>query len=79
MFTPDGPGGIFGLYVLPGTNLHRVLLNEFMTVRISLSFLVVSLTLYAKDFVLGLAISACLDPTNHFIPPAAAPWVIGFT
>jgi glycerol uptake facilitator-like aquaporin len=62
MFTPDGPGGVFALYVLPGTNLHRVLLNEFMT-----------------DLVLGLAISACLDPTNHMIPPAAAPWVIGFT
>jgi len=38
MFTPDGPGGIFALYVLPGTNLHRVLLNEFMTVSISHSF-----------------------------------------
>ncbi|KAG9315326.1 aquaporin-like protein [Chiua virens] len=62
MFTPQGPGGIFALYVSPGTNLHRVLLNEFMT-----------------DFVLGLAISACLDPTNHFIPPSAAPWVIGIT
>ncbi|KAG8213007.1 aquaporin-like protein [Butyriboletus roseoflavus] len=62
MFTPAGPGGIFGLYVSPGTNLNRVLLNEFMT-----------------DLVLGLSISACLDPTNHMIPPAAAPWVIGFT
>jgi len=34
---------------------------------------------FMTDLVLGLAISACLDPTNHFIPPAAAPWVIGFT
>lgn len=32
MFTPSGPGGIFALYVSPGTNLQRVLLNEFMTV-----------------------------------------------
>ncbi|KAH0833311.1 aquaporin-like protein [Lanmaoa asiatica] len=62
MFTPNGPGGIFALYVLPGTNLRRVLLNEFMA-----------------DLVIGLAISACLDPTNHMIPPAAAPWIIGFT
>ncbi|KAI9566779.1 aquaporin-like protein [Boletus coccyginus] len=61
MFTPGGPGGIFALYVSPGTNLQRVLLNEFMT-----------------DLVIGLAISACLDPTNHMVPPAAAPWVIGF-
>jgi len=62
MFSPDGPGGVFALYVLPGTNLNRVLLNEFIT-----------------DLVLGLAICACLDPTNQFVPPAAAPWVIGFT
>ncbi|KAF8554379.1 aquaporin-like protein [Imleria badia] len=62
MFSPSGPGGIFALYVLPGTNLLRVLLNEFMT-----------------DFVIGLAMCACLNPTNHMIPPAAAPWVIGFT
>ncbi|KAG8213009.1 hypothetical protein J3R82DRAFT_11397 [Butyriboletus roseoflavus] len=55
-------GGIFALYVLPGTNLHRVLLNEFMV-----------------DFVIGLSISASIDPTNHMVPPAAAPWVIGFT
>ncbi|KAH0833437.1 aquaporin-like protein [Lanmaoa asiatica] len=79
MFTPDGPAGIFALYVLPGTNLHRVLLNEFMTVRVSCFPPAARLTLYAKDLVLGLSISACLDPTNHMIPPAAAPWVVGFT
>ncbi|KAF8135054.1 aquaporin-like protein [Boletus edulis] len=62
MFTPDGPAGAFALYVLPGTNLYRTLLNEFVT-----------------DFVIGLAISTSLDPTNHMVPPAAAPWVIGFT
>lgn len=62
MFTNVGPAGIFALYVLPGTNLHRVLLNEFVT-----------------DFALGLAICGCLDPTNYFIPPAVAPWLIGFT
>lgn len=37
MFTNVGPAGIFALYVLPGTNLHRVLLNEFVTVRASFS------------------------------------------
>ncbi|KAI0785555.1 aquaporin-like protein [Abortiporus biennis] len=29
-FTPQGPAGIFALYVLPGSNLKQVLLNEFM-------------------------------------------------
>ncbi|KAG6330924.1 hypothetical protein ID866_8164 [Astraeus odoratus] len=62
MFTNVGPAGVFALYVSPGTNLHRVLLNEFVT-----------------DFVLGLAICGCLDPTNYFIPPAVGPWVIGLT
>jgi hypothetical protein len=32
MFSSSGPGGVFGLYVMPGTNLHRVLLNEFVMV-----------------------------------------------
>lgn len=31
IFTPQGPAGIFGLYVMPGSNLGRVFLNEFMT------------------------------------------------
>jgi glycerol uptake facilitator-like aquaporin len=31
-FTPNGTGGIFALYTLPGANLSRVLLNEFVTV-----------------------------------------------
>jgi len=30
------------------------------------------------DFFLGLVIWGSLDPTNFFVPPAAAPWVIGF-
>ena len=30
MFTPNGPGGIFGLYVNPGSNLGYVVLNEFV-------------------------------------------------
>ncbi|KAI6115624.1 aquaporin-like protein [Pisolithus croceorrhizus] len=34
---------------------------------------------FMSNFVLGLAICGCRDPTNHFIPPAAAPWIIGFT
>ncbi|KAG7087155.1 hypothetical protein E1B28_013135 [Marasmius oreades] len=31
MFTPNGPAGAFGLYVLPGTNLVKAFLNEFIT------------------------------------------------
>ncbi|KAJ7907658.1 putative aquaporin 2 [Mycena leptocephala] len=30
-FTPNGPAGIFGLYVLPGSNLGQVFVNEFVT------------------------------------------------
>ncbi|KAG1747223.1 aquaporin-like protein [Suillus paluster] len=60
MFSSSGPAGVFGFFVAPGTNLHRVFMNEFVT-----------------DFVLGLVIWGCLDPTNHMIPPAAAPWLIG--
>jgi len=33
----------------------------------------------SKDVVIGLAICGCLDPTSYLIPPAAAPWLIGFT
>ncbi|KAI0745100.1 aquaporin-like protein [Earliella scabrosa] len=29
MFTPNGPAGAFALYVMPGSNLGRVFLNEF--------------------------------------------------
>ncbi|KAF5390064.1 hypothetical protein D9757_003778 [Collybiopsis confluens] len=31
LFTPNGPAGAFGLYILPGLNLGRVFLNEFVT------------------------------------------------
>jgi len=58
-FTPQGVAGIFALYVLPGSHLGNVFLNEFVS-----------------DFVLGLAIYACLDPTNVLVPPAASPWII---
>ncbi|KAI6034820.1 aquaporin-like protein [Pisolithus marmoratus] len=34
---------------------------------------------FMSNFVLGLAICGSRDPTNHFIPPAVAPWIIGFT
>jgi len=33
---------------------------------------------FIVDFMLGLAIFACLDPTNLLVPPPMAPWVIGF-
>jgi hypothetical protein len=32
-----------------------------------------------QDFFIGIVIAACLDPTNFFAPPAAAPWIIGLT
>ncbi|KAJ3727756.1 putative aquaporin 2 [Lentinula raphanica] len=31
LFTPQGPAGAFGLYIIPGLNLGRVFLNEFVT------------------------------------------------
>lgn len=34
LFTPQGPAGAFGLYVIPGLNLGGVFLNEFVTVRL---------------------------------------------
>jgi glycerol uptake facilitator-like aquaporin len=33
---------------------------------------------FVTDFMLGMVIWACLDPTNMFVPPPAAPWVISF-
>jgi len=33
---------------------------------------------FFADFALGLAIWACLDPSNFFAPPAAVPFIIGF-
>ncbi|KAJ8089212.1 hypothetical protein PM082_014460 [Marasmius tenuissimus] len=31
LFTPNGPAGAFGLYVMPGSNLGLVFMNEFVT------------------------------------------------
>ncbi|KAK1222065.1 hypothetical protein PQX77_015118 [Marasmius sp. AFHP31] len=31
LFTPNGPAGAFGLYVMPGSNLGLVFMNEFIT------------------------------------------------
>ncbi len=39
MFTPNGPGGIFGFYVPAGSNLGYVILNEFVCVGLGLLFL----------------------------------------
>lgn len=35
-FTPNGPAGIFGLYVQPGSSLGHVFVNEFVVVRLLL-------------------------------------------
>ncbi|OCH86378.1 aquaporin-like protein [Obba rivulosa] len=32
---------------------------------------------FVVDFVIGLTIFACLDPTNFAVSPVAAPWVVG--
>lgn len=62
LFTPQGPAGIFALYVGPGANLGQVFVSEFIC-----------------DFVIGVVVWACLDPTNFTAPPAAGPWIISFT
>ncbi|KAI0661138.1 aquaporin-like protein [Cubamyces menziesii] len=33
---------------------------------------------FVCDFLIGLVIWACLDPTNFSAPPAAGPWIISF-
>lgn len=60
-FTPVGPAGIFGLYLMPGSKLGQVFLNEFIC-----------------DFIIGITIWSCLDPTNFLATPVAAPWIIAF-
>ncbi|KAG2147571.1 aquaporin-like protein [Suillus clintonianus] len=32
---------------------------------------------FTTDFMIALVIWGCLDPTNHMVPPAAAPWLVG--
>ncbi|KAI0683379.1 aquaporin-like protein [Cytidiella melzeri] len=34
---------------------------------------------FVCDFLIGLVIWACLDPTNFLVPPSAAPFIIGLT
>lgn len=34
---------------------------------------------FVTDFVIGMAICACTDPTNFLIPPMLSPWIIGMT
>lgn len=33
LFTPNGPAGAFGNYLLPGQTMPRVFMNEFVNVR----------------------------------------------
>lgn len=78
LYTPNGPAGILGLYVLPGSSLGRVFLNEFVVVcyaRTSLHNY--RLNRYIQDFMLGLVIWGSIDPTNVLVPPASVPFVIG--
>ncbi|KAF9015834.1 aquaporin-like protein [Hymenopellis radicata] len=62
-FTPSGTAGIFGLYVMPGSKLGQVFLNEFVSTAL-------------QDVVLAMIIWGSVDPTNILIPPAMAPVVI---
>ncbi|OJA16794.1 hypothetical protein AZE42_11924 [Rhizopogon vesiculosus] len=43
----------------------------------SQNLLRVLLNEFVTDFVIGLVVWGCLDPTNHMIPPSAAPILIG--
>ncbi|OAX43165.1 aquaporin-like protein [Rhizopogon vinicolor AM-OR11-026] len=43
----------------------------------SVNLLRVLLNEFVTDFVIGLVVWGCLDPTNHMIPPSAAPILIG--
>jgi len=59
LFTPNGPAGIFGMYLMPGAKIGQVFVNEFVC-----------------DFFLAMVIFGAVDPTNVFIPPVAAPFII---
>nr|B0DAC6.2 RecName: Full=Aquaporin Lacbi1:387054 [Laccaria bicolor S238N-H82] len=60
MFTPNGPAGIFALYLVPGAqSVPRALLNEFV-----------------NSTLIGMIIWAALDPTNMMVPPAMGPLFI---
>ncbi len=47
-FTPSGTAGIFGLYVMPGSKLGQVFLNEFVSVRHSVAFSCYNFRLFAR-------------------------------
>lgn len=82
MFTPQGPAGIFALYAPPGAKLGQVFLNEFVCVciRRTLGYTTRSdaRTRFLQDFLIGLVIWSCMDPTNFFVPPPAAPFIVAF-
>lgn len=80
-FSSSGTGGILALYAPPGAHLGLTWVNEFVTVSICARDKPLRnrrIDGMAQDFVLALAIWACIDPTNVLVPPQAAPWVISF-
>jgi glycerol uptake facilitator-like aquaporin len=81
-FTPNGLPGIFVPYLLPEQTLARAFMNEFVNVRFGyyqkLSFLIEIFYLNNKCTVIALIIWSALDPTNYFVPPVMAPFVISF-
>lgn len=34
---------------------------------------------FVCDFLIGLVIWSCMDPTNFLVPPAAGPWIVSFS
>jgi hypothetical protein len=77
LFTPNGPAGIFGMYLMPGSKIGQVFVNEFVCVRIVIPPFCESAEFwYLQDFFLAMVIFGAVDPTNVFIPPVAAPFII---
>jgi len=81
-FTPSGPPGAFGNYLLAGQTLPRAFMNEF--VNVSKYFLWLPKQpeyhrgMSIQCTLLSIIIWACLDPCNALVPPAAVSIVVAF-
>ncbi|RDB26296.1 Aquaporin-3 [Hypsizygus marmoreus] len=67
-FTPNGPAGIFGLYLLPGQTLPRVFLNEFVT------DVFIGLVLWASTDPTNVMVPPVLSPFLVALAYAASIW-----
>lgn len=62
LFTPNGPAGVFALYVTSGTNLGQVFLNEFVCVSAEYSNRVSS---YERSHTTPVSLAGLHDRIGH--------------